>query len=183
MGQPLSGNTGSLSILAGAQNGVSQEDSRILRGLRAGIDEAYEELIERFQQPVYGIVFRLLGNPSDASDVVQDVFLKVFRSVGAFREQRDRKSTRLNSSHARRSSDLATGLRHCLSVAWQSERRQRRSAGCLSESVSQRWGVPRTERSEEHTSELQSCTTLFRSSNRSTALSFGCLAIRATPAT
>ena len=76
-----------MSILAGAQNGVSQEDSRILRGLRAGIDEAYEELIERFQQPVYGIVFRLLGNPSDASDVVQDVFLKVFRSVGAFREQ------------------------------------------------------------------------------------------------
>ena len=87
MGQPLSGKSGSLSILAGAQNGVSQEDSRILRGLRAGIDEAYEELIERFQQPVYSMVFRLLGNPNDASDVVQDVFLKVFRSVGAFREQ------------------------------------------------------------------------------------------------
>ncbi len=87
MGQPLSGKSGSLSILAGAQNGVSQEDARILRGLRAGIDEAYEELIERFQQPVYSMVFRLLGNPNDASDVVQDVFLKVFRSVGAFREQ------------------------------------------------------------------------------------------------
>jgi RNA polymerase sigma-70 factor, ECF subfamily len=87
MGQPLSGKSGSLSILAGAQAGVSQEDARILRGLRAGIDEAYEELIERFQQPVYSMVFRLLGNPNDASDVVQDVFLKVFRSVGAFREQ------------------------------------------------------------------------------------------------
>ncbi len=73
--------------MAGAQSGVSQEDARILRGLRAGIDEAYEELIERFQQPVYSMVFRLLGNPNDASDVVQDVFLKVFRSVGAFREQ------------------------------------------------------------------------------------------------
>ncbi|MDQ2950266.1 MAG: sigma-70 family RNA polymerase sigma factor [Acidobacteriota bacterium] len=87
MGQPLSGKSGNLSILAGAQNGVSQEDAWILRGLRAGIDEAYEELIERFQQPVYSMVFRLLGNPNDASDVVQDVFLKVFRSVGAFREQ------------------------------------------------------------------------------------------------
>ncbi len=87
MGQPSSRISGSLSILAGAQSGISEEDARILRGLRAGIDEAYEELIQRFQQPVYSIVYRLLGNPNDASDVVQDVFVKVFRSVGAFREQ------------------------------------------------------------------------------------------------
>jgi RNA polymerase sigma-70 factor (ECF subfamily) len=87
MGQPLTANSGSLSILAGAQNGISDEDARILRGLRAGIDEAYEELIQRFQQPVYNVVYRLLGNPNDASDVVQDVFLKIFRSVGSFREQ------------------------------------------------------------------------------------------------
>src|SRR6201996_5187244 len=87
MGQPLSANSGSLSILAGAQNGISEEDARILRGLRAGVDQAYEELIQRFQQPVYSVVYRLLGNPNDASDVVQDVFLKIFRSVGSFREQ------------------------------------------------------------------------------------------------
>ena len=87
MGQPLSANPGSLSILAGAQPGVSEEDSRILRGLRAGIEEAYEELIERFQQPVYGIVYRLLGNSNDTYDVVQDVFLKIFRSIGSFRGQ------------------------------------------------------------------------------------------------
>ena len=78
---------GSLSILAGAQNGLSDEDSRILRGLRAGIEEAYEELIERFQQPVYGVVYRLVSNHTDACDVVQEVFLKIFRSVGSFREQ------------------------------------------------------------------------------------------------
>jgi RNA polymerase sigma-70 factor, ECF subfamily len=87
MGQPFLSNPGNLSILAGAATGLSEEDARILRGLRAGIDEAYEELIQRFQQPVYGMVFRLLGNQSDACDVVQDVFLKVFRSVHAFREQ------------------------------------------------------------------------------------------------
>lgn len=81
------GKTGGLSILAGAQEGVSEEDARILRGLRAGIETAYEDLIDRFQQPVYGIVLRLLGNSSDAGDVVQEVFLKVFRSVGSFREQ------------------------------------------------------------------------------------------------
>ncbi len=87
MAQPLLGNSGNLSILAGAQNGVSQEDARILRGLRAGIETAYEELISRYEQPVYSMVYRLLGNQSDACDVVQEVFLKVFRGVSSFREQ------------------------------------------------------------------------------------------------
>jgi RNA polymerase sigma-70 factor (ECF subfamily) len=81
MAQPPSGNSSGLSILAGAQSGVSEEDARILRGLRSGIEEAYEELIQRYEQPVYGMVYRLLGNQSDASDVVQEVFLKVFRGV------------------------------------------------------------------------------------------------------
>jgi RNA polymerase sigma-70 factor (ECF subfamily) len=87
MAQPLSGNSSGLSILAGSQTGMSEEDARILRGLRAGFEESYEELIARFEQPVYGMVYRLLGNQSDACDVVQEVFLKVFRGVHAFREQ------------------------------------------------------------------------------------------------
>jgi RNA polymerase sigma-70 factor (ECF subfamily) len=86
MGQRLLTNPGKLSILTDAQDGVSDEDARILRGLRAGIEGAYEDLIARYQQPVYGIAYRLLGNPADASDVVQEVFLKVFRGVRSFRE-------------------------------------------------------------------------------------------------
>lgn len=87
MANPLSGNSSSLSILAGAQNGISEEDARILRGLRAGVESAYEELMDRFEHPVYSMVYRLLGNQSDACDVVQEVFLKVFRGVNSFREQ------------------------------------------------------------------------------------------------
>ena len=86
MGQRLLANPGKLSILADAHDGVSDEDARILRGLRGGIEDAYEDLIARYQQPVYGIAYRLLGNAADASDVVQEVFLKVFRGVGSFRE-------------------------------------------------------------------------------------------------
>src|SRR4051794_39025932 len=87
MAQSSLGNPGSLSILAGAQNGIAEEDARILRGLRSGIDSAYEELMDAYEQPIYNMVYRLLGNQTDACDVVQDVFLKVFRSVGSFREQ------------------------------------------------------------------------------------------------
>lgn len=81
------GNSESLSILAGSQAGVSEEDARILRGLRAGIETAYEELIDRYEQPVYNVAYRLLGNQTDACDVVQEVFLKIFRGVSAFRQQ------------------------------------------------------------------------------------------------
>src|SRR3954468_13289760 len=87
MAQSSLGNPGSLSILAGAPNGISEEDARILRGLRSGIDSAYEELMDAYEQPIYNMVYRLLGNQTDACDVVQEVFLKIFRSVHSFREQ------------------------------------------------------------------------------------------------
>ena len=80
-------NPGKLSILTGAQDAISEEDAQIVRGLQAGIEDAYEQLIERYQQPVYGIVYRLLGSQCDASDVVQEVFLKVFRRIASFRGQ------------------------------------------------------------------------------------------------
>lgn len=87
MAQPSVGHPGNLSILAGARQSTSESDARILRGLRAGIESAYEELMDRYEHPVYTVVYRLLGNENDASDVVQEVFLKVFRGVNAFREQ------------------------------------------------------------------------------------------------
>lgn len=76
-----------LSITAGSQSSLSEEDARLLRGLRAGVESAYEELLSRYQQPVYGIVYRLLGDQNDACDVVQEIFLKVFRAVHSFKER------------------------------------------------------------------------------------------------
>jgi RNA polymerase sigma-70 factor (ECF subfamily) len=61
------------------------EDQALVEGLRAAQESAFEALILRFEQPVYNLVNRLLDNPADAADVVQEVFLKVFRKVGDFR--------------------------------------------------------------------------------------------------
>ncbi len=83
----MTDSTATLSITAGTHSSLCEEDARLLRGLRAGIESAYEELLARYQQPVYNITYRLLGDQSDACDVVQEVFLKVFRGVGAFRER------------------------------------------------------------------------------------------------
>ena len=59
-------------------------DQHLLAGLKAGEERAYEALVAQYQQPVYNLVRRLLKDPSEASDVVQEVFLKVFRAVPRF---------------------------------------------------------------------------------------------------
>ena len=70
-----------------AEGGAEGDDQRLVELLRAGSEYAYEELIARFQQPVYALAVRLLGNPAEAGDVVQEVFLKVFRNIESFRCQ------------------------------------------------------------------------------------------------
>jgi RNA polymerase sigma-70 factor, ECF subfamily len=66
---------------------VDVADLHLVESLREGSERAYEELLIRFQQPVYALALRLLDDPSEACDVVQEVFLKVFRNVGSFRGQ------------------------------------------------------------------------------------------------
>jgi len=63
------------------------DDQRLVERLREGSERAYEDLLGRFQQPVYALAFRLLSDQSEACDVVQEVFLKVFRNIGNFRAQ------------------------------------------------------------------------------------------------
>lgn len=63
------------------------DDARLAGALRAGSEQAYELLVARFQQPVYNLVYRLLADPGDSYDVVQEVFLKIFRNIGTFRSQ------------------------------------------------------------------------------------------------
>lgn len=70
-----------------AQSLEAGEDARLVAGLRDGVEAAYEELLERFQHPVYSLVCRLMPDSGDASDVVQEVFLKVFKNIGSFRGQ------------------------------------------------------------------------------------------------
>lgn len=63
------------------------DDPQLIEALREGSESGYEQLLARFQQPVYMLALRLLSNQAEASDVVQEVFLKVFRNIGNFRGQ------------------------------------------------------------------------------------------------
>ena len=73
-----------LGELASAIGVRSEEEAAIVAELKAGSETAYAWLIGEFQQPVYGLVYRIVNDPADAADTTQDVFLKVFRGMRHF---------------------------------------------------------------------------------------------------
>jgi RNA polymerase sigma-70 factor (ECF subfamily) len=86
IGFELDGPVGECDLpVAGAEARAREE--ALVEGLRSGAEEAYEALISRFQQPVFNLVCRLLSDPTESCDVVQEVFLKIFRNIGSFRGQ------------------------------------------------------------------------------------------------
>jgi RNA polymerase sigma-70 factor, ECF subfamily len=64
--------------------GARTEESTVIAELKAGSEEAYAWLIGQFHQPIYGLIYRIVNDPSDAADTTQDVFLKVFRGMQHF---------------------------------------------------------------------------------------------------
>jgi len=68
-----------------AQIAVETIDLALVHRLRAGEEAAYELLLNQFEKPVYSLVARLTDSSSDAADIVQEVFLKVFRNISSFR--------------------------------------------------------------------------------------------------
>ena len=60
------------------------EEASVVAELKAGSEDAYAWLIAHFHQPIYSLVYRTLNDPSDAADVTQEVFLKVFRGMRHF---------------------------------------------------------------------------------------------------
>lgn len=53
----------------------------------AGDMRAFEELVSRYEKKVYSISYRFTGNHHDASDLAQETFIKVFKSLRSFRAE------------------------------------------------------------------------------------------------
>jgi RNA polymerase sigma-70 factor (ECF subfamily) len=64
--------------------GIRTEDAALVAALKAGSEEAFAVLIAHYSQPLYSLIARSLQDPSDAQDITQEVFIKVFRSINSF---------------------------------------------------------------------------------------------------
>jgi RNA polymerase sigma-70 factor (ECF subfamily) len=61
-------------------------DSLLVREAKVGNAEAYGELVSRYQDKVFTVVYGQIGAREDALDLTQDVFIKAHGAIGRFRE-------------------------------------------------------------------------------------------------
>lgn len=61
------------------------DDLQLVKAYLAGSDEAIEELVIRYQKPVYYFIFRMIHDAEEAKDLTQKTFLNVATSLKNFR--------------------------------------------------------------------------------------------------
>ncbi len=60
-------------------------DQGLVQRSLAGDTDAFRQIVERYQSKVYNLALRMTGNPEDASDIAQESFIRVFRSLKTFK--------------------------------------------------------------------------------------------------
>jgi len=67
--------------------GMEGNDAAMVARARAGDAEAFQTLVEGHARAVFRLAYRMTGNEHDAEDVVQEAFLKAYRSLGQFEDR------------------------------------------------------------------------------------------------
>jgi RNA polymerase sigma-70 factor (ECF subfamily) len=65
----------------------NERDVELMGLVSAGDMRAFEELVERHQRAVIGTVAKMLGNASEAEDIAQQVFVRIWKSAGRYEAQ------------------------------------------------------------------------------------------------
>ena len=60
------------------------EDLDLINRTEAGEREAFDDLVRKYQRPLYAMLYRMVGNHEDASDLMQKAFVKAFTGLKSF---------------------------------------------------------------------------------------------------
>ena len=61
------------------------KDEQLVRQFQQGDQSAFETLVRRYQDKVLNTCYRFLGNPDDARDAAQEIFIKVYTNLKKFK--------------------------------------------------------------------------------------------------
>ncbi len=86
----------------------------MVREAQRGDPRAFDELVREFQGTMYNLAFRMTNNAEDAADLTQEIFVKVYRSMGRFRGE----SKFTTWLHAVAANTCRSGLRKLRRIAW-----------------------------------------------------------------
>lgn len=88
-------------------------DIDLVRRIKQGDDDAFREMVERYNARVYSLSYGVLRNPEDAEEATQDTFLTLYRKIGTFDESKKFFSwfyrVALNSAYSRARRRKAAG--------------------------------------------------------------------------
>jgi RNA polymerase sigma-70 factor (ECF subfamily) len=62
-------------------------DLAIVRRVQAGDVAAFDQLIRKYRERLFGVIYNLTSNREDTADLVQDAFIKAFQSINRFQGQ------------------------------------------------------------------------------------------------
>jgi RNA polymerase sigma-70 factor, ECF subfamily len=65
----------------------TDEEARFIAQLVARDERAFSVLVRTYEQRVFALVLRMLGNRAEAEDLAQEVFVQVFKAIGTFRSE------------------------------------------------------------------------------------------------
>ena len=82
---PAIGNAGQARSRLTPVGQVRSADAELLDRCRQGETAAFEELYRRHSTRLYNLAYRMFGNASDAEDVLQEIFIIVYRKLDSFK--------------------------------------------------------------------------------------------------
>jgi RNA polymerase sigma-70 factor (ECF subfamily) len=64
------------------------EDHQLVRRALAGSEDAYRDLLKRYERPVWSLIVRMVRDPAIAEELAQEVFLKAFQALASYDPER-----------------------------------------------------------------------------------------------
>lgn len=63
---------------------VQTDEATLIREALAGDQEAFRQIVERYQGAVYNLAYRMLGDAEEAEDAAQEIFVRIYRQLGRY---------------------------------------------------------------------------------------------------
>ncbi len=74
----------SMDVALGLTVPASSDEAALVAELKAGSEEAFTYLLSVYQNPVFNLIYHMIGDQTEAADVLQNVFLKILRGIHQF---------------------------------------------------------------------------------------------------
>lgn len=81
----LSKTLGKTLTLSPERQEEADADMAIVRRVWAGEVGAFDTLVHKYRERLYGVIYNLTGNREDAAELTQDTFIKAFQAIGRFK--------------------------------------------------------------------------------------------------